>query len=83
MLTGGLAVLGGGACLAVAAANLRVIWRGQRELRGRVAAEDERVAELPGGGRAGRGGSPGRHRRDVQVWRERREVFGGSRSGSR
>ena len=75
VLTGGLAVLGGGACLAVAAVNLRVIWRGQRELRGRVAAEGERVAGFQAVAERAAAVARGRHRRDVQVWRERREVF--------
>ena len=65
VLTGGLAVLGGGACLAVAAANLRVIWRGQRELRDRVAAEGERVAGFRAAAEQAAAVARARHRRDV------------------
>jgi hypothetical protein len=75
VLTGGLAVLGGGACLAVAAGNLRVIWRGDRELRGRVAAEGERVAGFRVAAEQAAAVARARYQRDVQAWREQREVF--------
>ena len=77
LVTAGLAVLGGGACLAVAAWNLRVLRRGQRDLRDRVAAEEQRVAGFRAAAERDAAARAARHRRDVRAWREQTEAFRG------
>jgi hypothetical protein len=75
LLTAGLAVLGGGACAAGAAASLRVIWRGERQLRARVAAEDQRVAEFRAVAQRQRAQRQAEHARELRAWRQRSIAF--------
>jgi hypothetical protein len=75
VLTGGLAVLGGAAFLSVAAGNLRVIWHGQRDLRERAAAEDQRRAGFQAAAEREAASRQARYRREVRAWQAHREVF--------
>jgi hypothetical protein len=75
LLTVGLAVLGGGACLTAGAASARTIWRGERQLRGRVAAETVRVDKFRAVAQGQDAARQAEHARQVQAWRQRREAF--------
>jgi hypothetical protein len=75
LLNAGLAALGGGACAAGAAASLRAIWRGQRQLRARVAAEDQRVAEFRAAAQREQAQRRAEHARRLRAWRQRSSAF--------
>jgi len=74
-LSGGLAVLGGGACLSVAAGSVRIIWQGRRRLRDQAAAEDARVAAFGAVAEREAAAGQARHRGELRAWQEHREVF--------
>jgi hypothetical protein len=75
LLSAGLAVLGGGACAAGAAASLRAIWRGERQLRARVAAEDRRVAQFRDVAQRQQAQRQAEHARQLRAWRQRSVAF--------
>jgi hypothetical protein len=75
LLPAGLAVLGGGACAAGTAACLRGIWRGERQLRARVAAEDRRVAEFRAAAERQQAQRHAEHARQLRAWRQRSVAF--------
>jgi hypothetical protein len=75
LVSGGLALLGGAGLLSVAAGSVRVIWRSERELRDRVAAESERRAGFRAAAEREAAAGQAVYRREVRAWREHREVF--------
>ena len=75
LLTTGLAVLGGGACAAGAAASLRIIWRGERQLRARVAAEERRVADFRAVARRQQAQRQAGYAREIRAWQQRSLAF--------
>ncbi|HEY1621130.1 MAG TPA: hypothetical protein VGG25_26130, partial [Streptosporangiaceae bacterium] len=74
-LGGGLAVLSSGAGLTTAAASLRVIYRGRRQLRAQIAAEDQRLAALRGAARRRAAAGQAEHARRVGTWRQHSAAF--------
>jgi hypothetical protein len=75
VVSGGLAVLGGAACAAGAAASLRAIWRGERQLRVRVAAEQSRVAAFRAAAERQHAERQTEHTRQIRAWRQRSVAF--------
>jgi hypothetical protein len=75
LLGAGLAVLGGAACAAGAAAGLRAVWRGERQLRAQVAAEDRRVAEFRAVTQRQQAERQAEHARQLRAWRPRSVAF--------
>jgi hypothetical protein len=75
LLSAGLALLGGGACGVAAAVSLRTIWRGERQLRARVAAEDRRVAEFRDVAERQQEQRQAEHARQLRAWRQRSVAF--------
>jgi hypothetical protein len=75
LLNAGLAVLGGGACAAGATASLAAIWRGERQLRARVAAEDQRVAQFRAADQRQQAQHQAEHARQLRAWRQRSAAF--------
>src|SRR5580693_3486363 len=75
LVSGGLAVLGGGACAAAAAASIRAVWRGERRLRARVTAEEYRVAQFRAVAQRHLARRQAEHARQVQAWRQRSVAF--------
>jgi hypothetical protein len=75
LLNAGLAVLGGGACAAGATASLAAIWRGERQLRARVAAEDQRVAQFRAADQRQQAQRQAEHARQLRAWRQRSAAF--------
>lgn len=75
LLSTGLTVLGGGACLAAVTASLRAIWRGERQLRAAVAAEGIRVAEFRAAAERQQAARQAEHARQVRAWRQRSAAF--------
>jgi hypothetical protein len=75
LVSGGLAVLGGGACAAAAAASIRAVWRGERRLRARVTAEEHRVAQFRAVAQRHLARRQAEHARQVQAWRQRSVAF--------
>ena len=74
-LGGGLAVLGGGAGLATTAAGLRVLYRGRRQLRAQVKAEDQRLAALRDAVRRRAAAGQAEYARRVGTWRQHSAAF--------
>jgi hypothetical protein len=75
LLSAGLAVLGGGACAAGAAASLGTVWRGERQLRARVAVEDRRVAQFRTVTKQQQAQRQAEHDRQLRAWRQRSVAF--------
>ncbi|MGH3273705.1 MAG: hypothetical protein ACRDNZ_05185 [Streptosporangiaceae bacterium] len=75
LVTGGLATAGAGACAAGAVASLRMVWRGERQLRDRVAAESRRVAEFRAAAQRQQEHRQAEHARQVRAWRQRSVAF--------
>lgn len=75
LLNAGLAVLGGGACLTAAAGSARAVWRGERQLRDRVALEEARVAEFGAAARRQAAARRASHERRLRDWRQRSDAF--------
>lgn len=69
-----LAVLGGGAGLVTAAGRWRVIRRGQRALRERVAAEAARAADVEAAAGRQQAARRDEHARQVRAWRQRSDL---------
>ena len=75
LLSAGLLVLGGGACVLVAARSLRVLRRGHDQLGELVAAEDARVAEFRDAADRQVAARQAEHARQLQGWRQRSADF--------
>ena len=75
VLNAGLTVLAGGACLSAGAASARVVWRGRRQLRDQVAAEDRRVTEFRAAAQRQQAARRAEHARQVAGWRQRSATF--------
>jgi hypothetical protein len=75
VLNAGLTVLAGGACLAAGAASGRVIWRGERQLRDQVTAEERRVAEFRAAAERQQAARQAEHARQVVGWQQRSAAF--------
>jgi hypothetical protein len=76
LLTAGLAVLSAGAFLAAGTVSLRVLWRGQRELRAALAAEEARVAQFRAAAQREQATRLAEHARRERAWRQHRAEFG-------
>jgi len=75
LLGAGLAVLGGAACAAGAAVSLQALWRGERLLRARVAAEDRRVTQFRVVAQREQAERRAEHGRQLRAWRQRSVAF--------
>jgi hypothetical protein len=75
LLTAGLAVVAAAACVTIAVASGRAIWRGERSLRDRLAAEDGRVAQFRAVTEHQHEQRRAEHARQVQGWQRAAAVF--------
>jgi hypothetical protein len=75
LLGGGLAVLGGGACLVTGATRLRLLLRDRRRERDRVAAEQARVAAFRAAAQRQLSARQASQAQELRDWRERSAAF--------
>jgi len=75
LLPGGLTFLAGGACLTAGGACARTVWRGRRQLRDLVAAEDHRVAQFRAAAQRQQAAWEAEHARQVAGWRQRSATY--------
>jgi hypothetical protein len=75
LLNGALTVLAGAACLSIAVASARRLGQGQRRLRARLAAEDERVAGLRAAAERQQAARAAEHARQSRAWQQRSDSY--------
>jgi hypothetical protein len=75
LLNGWLTGLGGGVCLALAAVTARSAWRGRRDLRDKIAAEEQRLAKIRDVQLSRLAVRQEQHAEAVRSWESRREAF--------
>jgi hypothetical protein len=75
LLSAGLSVVTAGACVTVALASLRQVWRGQRQLQARLAAEERRVAQFRAEADRQQAAQRREHAWQVRAWEQRSVSF--------